>query len=174
MKIERIEELRLDRTTEAEIAALIELCFPGEFGGRSFHGQRHHVRLVARDPGIVGHMALTYRAIRLGDRMLDMIGLAEVGTHPDRRGEGIAGRMLEAAIAEAKASPADVFLLFGTAKLYAAAGFRTVPNTVRWADLGGARSHAVKEASGEGLMMMALGNVSWDDDAVVDLVGSRF
>ncbi|QQA43003.1 GNAT family N-acetyltransferase [Pelagovum pacificum] len=175
MKIERIEEMRLDRAKEAEAESLIQLCFPrAGFGGRSFHGQRHHVRILAWDDGLVGHMAMTYRAIRVGDRLVDMVGLAEVCTHPDRRGEGIAGKMLEAAIAEAKASPASVFLLFGNAGLYAANGFVAKQNPLRWLDRTGARTNEVKEGPSDGLMVMALDDTPWDDDALVDVAGSMF
>ena len=102
MQIDRIDELRLHSADEAQITTLLTRAFGEEFGGNSFHQQRHHVRLVVRQPHIIGHMALTYRAIRADGHMLDIIGLAEVATDPDHRGRGIAGALLQAAISEAR------------------------------------------------------------------------
>ena len=102
MQIDRIDELRLHSADEAQITTLLTRAFGEEFGGNSFHQQRHHVRLVVRQPHIIGHMALTYRAIRADGQMLDIIGLAEVATDPDHRGRGIAGALLQAAISEAR------------------------------------------------------------------------
>ncbi|EAR50757.1 Probable acetyltransferase [Oceanicola granulosus HTCC2516] len=178
MRIERIEEVRLDHETEAEAAALIERCFGVDagFGGRSYHGQRHHVRLLARDGGrIVGHMALTCRGIRLGDRLFDMLGLAEVCTAPERRGEGIAGALVAAALDEARASAAQVVLLFGVAKVYAAHGFRRVTNEVCWTEVGGVRSGDARSVRDDDLMVLVLdAGLEWDEDAPVDLAGGRF
>ncbi|MBL4813339.1 MAG: GNAT family N-acetyltransferase [Rhodobacteraceae bacterium] len=112
--IEHIEEMRLTHADEQSINALINSAFGPHYGPRSFHGQRHHMRLIIRDPHIIGHMALCYRAIRLDGRLINVIGLAEVATDPGRRGEGIAARLLQAAIAESKASQAAFILLFGS------------------------------------------------------------
>src|SRR5215207_9152240 len=127
MLVERIAEWHLTAADEAAIAALLDVSFPTEFGGRSFFFQRHHLRLVVRDAGrIVGHMALTLRAVQLGERLVTVAGLAEVATDPGHRGRGIAGEILQAAIQDSRNGPAEHLLLFGVAKVYEAAGFRTV------------------------------------------------
>ena len=170
--IDRLEEARLGAADEADIAALLAVCFttPPTFEGRSYFGQRHHARLVLRDPGLVGHLAVQMRAARLGDRIVTLGGFAEVATHPDRRGEGIAARLVRAGIDEARAMRADFAALFGTAGLYAGAGFRTVPNRLRWVDVDGVRTGEVREEAGA-LMILPLGDVTWDESAPVDLVG---
>ncbi|SLN63334.1 GNAT family N-acetyltransferase [Roseisalinus antarcticus] len=174
MQIDRIEETRLSGGDEAAIISLLGRSFGTDFGGRSFYMQRHHVRLVLRDPQIVGHMALSLRAIRLGDALVDIVGLAEVATDPDRRGEGIATRLMDAAIAEARATGADFFVLFGDQPLYAASGFVARSNTLRFVELDGARTGQVQEAKRGGLMVLPLGVVAWDSDAPVDLLGHLF
>ena len=176
MEIERHEEARLSVELEAEIAALLALAFPDPpgFEGRSFYCQRHHVRLVMRDPEVVGHLAVCMRTIRMGDTMRRMAGFAEVSTHPDRRGEGIAAALVAAGIEEARAMRADVVMLYGTAALYRGAGFVSVPNPIRSVDLGGVRTNTIKQAASDSFMIYPLNNLEWDDRATIDLVGGEF
>lgn len=174
MQIETIPETGLTPAREAEIAALLARCFATDFGGRSFYQQRHHLRLLARDPHLVGHAAMTLRAIRVGGQLTDIAGLAEVATDPSHRGKGIAAALVQAAIAEAKAGPAAFVLLFGVARVYAAAGFVTVHNPMTWIDLTGARLGAVRSELAETLMVLALRDKAWDPAAPLDLLGNLF
>ena len=174
MQIDRIDEIQLLPADEAGIAALLTRAFGEEFGGNSFHQQRHHVRLVVRQPQIVGHMALTYRAIRVAGTLVDIIGLAEVATDPDHRGRGIAGALLQAAIAEARQSPAAFMLLFGDAPLYAAAGFRPVQHKLRSVAMYGSRTLRTQTKQSDGLMMLPLRDNIWPDAADIDMLGHLF
>jgi predicted N-acetyltransferase YhbS len=159
MKVETIPEVRLTPAQDAEIAALLARCFTTDFGGRSYFQQRHHLRLVARDPGLVGHVALTLRAIRAGGVLTDIAGLAEVATDPAHRGKGIAATLLQAAIAEAKASPAQ---------------FQSVHNPITWIDLTGARMGTVHSERAQSLMVLPLRDKEWDAIAPLDLMGNLF
>jgi predicted N-acetyltransferase YhbS len=174
MEIERIPEWALTEADDRQIADLLARCFDTDFGGRSFFQTRQHLRLVHRQDAIVGHMALQFRAMRLGARLVTVAGLADVATDPALRGQGIASGLLQAAIAEAKASPAEFFLLFGTAKLYPAAGFRPVQNEMIWTEMRGAVTGATERAPSDGLMVLELGPSVWDETATLDLLGSTF
>jgi len=174
MTPERIEELRLTAPDEAAIAALLGRCFGTDFGGRSCFMQRHHVRLVLRDPGIVGHIGLTFRHIRQGDRLIPILGVADVATDPDRRGQGIAARLLQVVIAEGHAGPADFILLFGTAGLYAGAGFRPVTNHLRAVDMTDAITRSIIKAPSDSLMVLPLRQQQWDESAPLDMLGHLF
>jgi GNAT superfamily N-acetyltransferase len=159
---------------EAEVAALLAACFDVDFGGRTFFKQRHHLRLLLLDPGVVGHVAVTWRAVRLGSRLVDAAGLAEVATHPDRRGEGIARRLVERAVEEARASLASVVLLFGDAGLYGALGFRPAANPIRHVAMDRGRTLDVREERGDLLMALPLRGEPWDGEAPLDLLGPMF
>lgn len=173
--VERIPELALDTATEAEIGALLDLCFEGAFGGRSFFLQRHHLRLVTRQAGrITGHLALGLRSIRQGARLIDVVTVAEVAVAPDRRGEGIASGLLAAAIDDARTTPGRFMLLYGEKSLYAGAGFRPAANVQRWLDLKGRRSRAVAEGPVDHLMVLPLGNEPRDEATPIDLLGAVF
>lgn len=175
MQIERIEEMRLTRADEAAIATLLDLAFGTDFAGRSFYQNRHHVRLIVRDGSTVfGHMAIGLRAIRMGAQLCHAVGLAEVATHPDHRGQGIATALMHAAIAEARASIADFLVLFGDQPLYAASGFVAQPNSVTHLDMQGARSGDVIRGPKVGLMVMPLDDLPWDPKAEIDLMGFAF
>ena len=175
MQIERIEELRLTPADDAAIARLLKAAFGTDFGGRSFYQNRHHVRLVMRDGAqIIGHMALGLRAIRVGDRLVNAAGLAEVATDPAHRGKGIASALMTATIAEAQASIADFLILFGDQDLYAGVGFETKPNRSLSIAMYGARTGQHEHRQNEGLMVMQLRETVWDDTAEIDLMGFAF
>jgi predicted N-acetyltransferase YhbS len=174
MLIEKIPEWDLSSQDDAEIAALLARCFPTDFGGRSYFIQHHHLRLVVRQPQIIGHMALVLRSVQLGDRLVSIAGLAEVATDPAHRGQGIAAQLLQAAIAEAKASPAEFMLLYGVAKLYAAAGFRYISNPLAHVDLRGPQTRRVTTDRATNLMVLPLRGTPWPDDAPLDLRGPEF
>lgn len=175
MQIERIEEYNLTAKDEAQINTLLVRAFDESFGDRSFHQQRHHIRFLTRDNGkVIGHMALSYRAIRMGDTLVNNIGLAEVATDPDHQGRGIATELLKATIAEARASQADFYTLFGVRPIYAGHGFRAVPNPVTHTALYHARTGDVTRAETTDLMVMQLRDILWDDTAPIDLLGFSF
>ena len=181
MTIERIEEMRLTAADEAGIAALLTAAFGGDtddwsgFDGRSYYKQRHHLRLVIRvGDGIVAHVALCFRDIRIGGRLTPIVGLAEVATHPDHRGAGHAGALLRAAIAEARQTLAEFVVLFGDRPLYAGTGFARHDNTIRFVALDRVETHRVIERVDDGLMVLPLHDAVWDGGAQVDLVGHNF
>jgi predicted N-acetyltransferase YhbS len=173
--IEILPEWALTPEDEAQIADLLLRSFDTDFGGRSYFQQRPHLRLVIRRDGkIIGHMALLFRAIRLGSQLTDIAGLADVCTDPDHRGQGIAQRLLTAAIAEARASQSDFFLLFGNANIYSGNGFQRFSNPVTYLDLRGARTGDVKTEPAEQLMVLPLRGAEWPATAPVDLMGTLF
>jgi predicted N-acetyltransferase YhbS len=169
--VERLAEWNLSAADEAAIADLLSRCFATDFGGRSFFTHHHHLRLVIRADGIIGHMALVLRSILLDGRQISIAGLAEVATDPAHRGRGIAATLLRTAIAEAKASPAEFLLLFGVASLYAAAGFRPVANPLVQTGVDGKQ---VVTAGDVALMVLPLRGQIWPDTALVDLRGPVF
>jgi predicted N-acetyltransferase YhbS len=174
MRIDRIEDMRLGTGDAAAIAALLARCFDTDFGGRTAFRQLHHVRIVARDPAIVGHIAITLRHVRQGARLIPVIGLAEVATDPGHRGRGIAASLLQAAIEEGRQSPAQFVLLFGNARLYAGAGFRAVHNMMRFVDMTGAVTGQVERQVAQELMVLPLTDRPWDAGTMVDMLGHLF
>ncbi|SHJ04916.1 GNAT family N-acetyltransferase [Wenxinia saemankumensis] len=176
MQFERIPEWALTRPDEAAIAALLAASFDSDFGGRSFFKTRHHLRVVARDADgrVAGHVGLTYRAIRLGAPLVDILGLADVAVDPAHRGQGIASRLMEEVVAIGRDSPAEFLVLFGDRPLYAGSGFVPKTNALRFPSHDDARSGDLVERRVGELMVLPLGGTAWDEDATVDLAGSLF
>ena len=174
-KVESFSEMDMTAADEAQIVDLLARCFATDFGGRSYFKTRHHLRLVIRDGGaIVAHMAVQFRAMRLGGRLITVAGLAEVATDAAHRGRGHAAALLQDAIGAAWRARADYFLLFGDAALYAAAGFRAVANPMIHVELDGAVTGAVLRQPAEVLMVLPLGAQDWDAAAELDLLGGLF
>ena len=175
MKIERIEEMRLSKRDDKAIGSLLDGSFGVDYGTRSFFQQRHHIRLLMRQKAaVIGHMGITIRAIRMGDKLLTIAGLGDVATDISYRGQGIATQLLHHAIKEVKSSQCAFFLLFGNRPLYAASGFKSVPNKVRCTSLIGVKTGEVIELSDSELMVMPLGSILWDEATMIDLVGHAF
>ena len=175
MQVDAIPEITLSHADDAAIADLLSQAFDTDFGGRSFYKQRHHLRLVVRnDTQIIGHMGLCYRAIRMGNQLIDIVGLAEVATHPDHRKKGIASTLMTHAVQAAKQSKADFFILFGDEAIYAASGFRRRPNKMTFVVMDDAKTHTIKTALNNALMVMDLTEKAWDDQATIDWLGHLF
>ena len=174
-RIDVIAEMQLTAADDAAIADLLHDALDEDFGGRSYHMQRHHLRIVARDAdAVIGHIALLMREIRLGDRLTPVIGVAEVVTRADRRGQGIAGAMLTEAISQARGSMARFMVLFGDRPIYAGHGFHQAQNVLTWTTLDDVRSAGIRTGVDAGLMVLPLRDEVWDDAAPVDLVGHMF
>ncbi len=173
--IERIEEMRLGPADARAISDLLNVCFGDEFAQRSFYVQRHHVRFVQRfGDRIVGHLALSYRAIGINGAVTSVLGIGDVGVDPEMRKQGLAAALLDAALIEARAVEADFVLLFGVAKFYARAGFVPVKNPMVWLEHDGFSSKTVARRLSEHLMVYALGPKEWDQGAQIDLMGCLF
>lgn len=176
MTLDLIPEHLLTNDDSQAVAHLLARCFSTDFGGRSFFQTRQSWRHVVRlDGQIVAHLAVQLRAVRLGEDLLTIAGIADVATDPDHRGQGYAARLLQAAIAAARQSPAQHVLLFGTAKLYAAAGFRPTANPLTYLDLTGARTGAPhRDEVNPHLQVLDLGSNDWDESLPLDLLGGLF
>lgn len=178
MQIERISELQLTRGDDDRIAALVDIAFRGRdagFGGRSYNKQRHHLRIIAREDGqIIGHIALLFRAIRMGDQIVQIIGLAEVATHPTHEGKGVATALLKETIRQSKQSLADFIILFGTHPIYAKHGFQKYANPLHYVVMDDCWTHKMITRVDDAFQVLALGEVDWDATAPVDLLGHLF
>ncbi len=176
MTVETITEHLLTKGDDAAIASLLARCFSTDFGGRSFFQTRHSWRHVLRHGDrVIAHLAVQLRAVRLGDDLVTIAGIADVATDRDHRGKGHAATLLQAALATARHSPARHVLLFGTAQLYPAAGFRPTRNPLTYVDLIGARTGTLRRDKPEDhLQVLDLNAYSWNEAAPLDLLGGLF
>jgi predicted N-acetyltransferase YhbS len=176
MTVETIPEHLLTNADDFAIASLLARCFATDFGGRSFFQTRHTWRHVIRHGGqIIAHLAVQLRAARLGADLLSIAGIADVATDPAHRGKGHAATLLQAALQTARQSPAQHVLLFGTAGLYPAAGFKPIRNPLTYVDLTNARTGALhREAREDHLQVLGLTDKPWNESLPLDLLGGLF
>ena len=173
--LERIDEFDLTPQRDAELAALIARAMPPDYGGRSYYQNRHHRRYVARVDGeAVSHVASHLRAVRLGSAIHTVAGIAEVCTLPDHRRQGHAARLLDMAIDDAKAMGLPFVLLFGVERIYERAGFEAKANENRRVQMRGVATGEIVTGPAEALMVLTLGDIDWNDDALLDLCGWPF
>lgn len=172
--IEGLSELDLNSTDEAAIAQLLRDCFPTDYGGRSFFQQRPQHRLIWREGGILAHLALFYRAIRLGDNMVDVLGVGDVATAPVARSRGLATALLDHAIRLGGTTPAQFMILFGARGLYDRAGFSPETNALIHVDMTGAKTESVHHDSNAFLKVRPLAGRNWPKQDVVDFLGPLF
>lgn len=175
MQIERVFEPELAPDVDAEIAGLLNESFGGGYGGRSFYQQRPSLRFLAwDDTRLIGHIAVCYRAVRLGDQELTAAGLIDVATRPDMQGKGVAKTLLRQVEDWARGTRADLLMLFGDHPVYAAMGYQSKHVTQRYVPMIGVRTHETQQEARPGPMILPLRPMAWDDSAVLDLVGFRF
>lgn len=127
-----MEELRVAEVGEfGELMDFIDLVFrPGQKGKRIVQRQYPHLyqkekshmdrHLVLRDQsGIIGQLAIHPVELRLeGGIVLRAGGIGTVATHPERRGEGIMGRLLQAAVDLMHERAYDLSILGGDRQRY--------------------------------------------------------
>ncbi|MCA0953694.1 GNAT family N-acetyltransferase [Mameliella alba] len=170
--IDCIAEPDLSLSDEARIADLLRQCFPTDFGGRSFYQQRPHMRLVWRDRQILSHLSLFLRAIRLGDELVDVLGIGDVATAPDARGCGHATALLDHAVH--KAGRARFAILIGDRTLYDRAGFVAQSNPFRHLRIEGARTVEITDQTSPFLRVRPLADSAWPKAERVDFLGPLF
>jgi len=173
--ISRIEELRLTIDMEKAIADLLASSFKADFGGRSFKQNRHHVRFVAMvGDSLVGHLALCFRAIQMGGRRVDLIGIGEVAVDGNHQKQGIGSSLVQAALDEGVAARADFAALFGEQSIYEQAGFVPASNLLTIFELEGAKTGWTVREQNPYFRIKPLGDLAWDFDSPVDLAGFAF
>jgi len=174
-EIQRVEELRLEKSLEATIADLLRTTFQTDFQGRSFFQNRHHCRfLVWTDEILAGHLAVAYRAIQVGKARTDIIGIGEVAVAPQFQNRGIGSALLKAALEEGNRAGAEFALLFGEASIYAKAGFTSANNPVTLSEREGARTGAITRGHNPFLMVRPLAQKQWPPHIPIDLAGFAF
>jgi predicted N-acetyltransferase YhbS len=84
------------------------------------------VSLVAIDEGIAGHAA--FSPVTIEGRDINWFGLGPVAVLPDRQGQGIGAALIEAGLAELRASGASGCVVLGDPSYYASFGFKPEPD----------------------------------------------
>ncbi|MEM1446333.1 MAG: GNAT family N-acetyltransferase [Planctomycetota bacterium] len=168
---------------DAEIAGLQHRCFPDAHpdasDARSYFKQLPHARFIARNEHgqLLAHLGLDHRVIRVGDRVIPILGLIALCVDKPARRQGLATRLLHEAEQLARQAPAQIeFLLLITdiPAFYQPHGFHQVPPTdTRFLAIDERRIHSVIQHLEHELMAKPLSNQPWPDGPI-DLLGYLF
>ena len=87
-----------DPVRDAAVADLLDACFDGAHGGRTWFKQIPHVRLLAWSGNdLVGHAGLDYRMVRVGETIVPILGVVDLCVAPAARKRGIGAALLQRA-----------------------------------------------------------------------------
>ena len=133
--IKHIVETSINTSTESELIALLEECFPDTFEGRTYFKQMPHARLLHYHDGVLaGQVGLDFRIIRVGTEVIRTLGLIDLCVTPKLRFQKRASAMLERVAVIASQARTDFQILFADIPLlYLNNGYKPVePSQITW------------------------------------------
>ncbi len=174
IQITDLPDEAVDVELDAALRRLLSSCFTGPKDGvfrdqLFFREAPRHRLLVHRDGELVAQVAAHDKTADSEDGSIRLLGIAEVCVAADCRGQGLVGRMLEAAHEWGIEREFDAAFLFGEAKYYASAGYRPVHNPLRVTNPNG----EVVEKVFANAMVRPLASNTWPD-GLIDLRGPEF
>ena len=140
---------------EADLRNLLSICFQGAHEGRSFFKQVPSVRIVAKsEKGIIGHVGLEYRSIRINDNLFSIVGLIDVCVLPDDRNTGIASKLVRLAEIRSKNQQFSI-LMADDHRLYSKLNYFFAPEaSVTWYCIEDLKSHSIINRNLSNIMMI--------------------
>ena len=176
MKIQRIEEFKVNKKQHLEISELLKLCFSSYPADRSFYKQFPSFRfLVFEEKKLIAHLAIIHRIIKVGEESVVIFGVSDLCVHPDFQHKKIASVLLEELESLGKKHKIDfITLIAQEQKFYKKNGFQAVNNDCRWLIINEIQSLGLAQRSlDNALMIKPLSEKNWGD-GMVDFQGSLF
>lgn len=122
-----LPDAHVDEALEAELRALLSLCFGKDFRDKRYHHELPAHRWLVRDEGaLVAHLAVHDKTFEHAGETLPFLGVAEVCVAPSHRGRGLVKAMLREA--ETMFSTVPFAILLGDKGVYGSSGYRSVQN----------------------------------------------
>ena len=171
--IERALEPDVDAELDAQLRALLSLCFTKSqdqvfLTQRYFHEMPQRRWFIRGEEGLVAHVAVHEKVLGSTTGDLPVWGIAEVCVHPEYRGQGLVKKILERVHKDV--ASADFLMLFGKTNVYASSGYRQVDNPLRVYE-SVARAWKVQVISSA--MIRSCGKRTWPEGEI-DLRGPMF
>ena len=164
-----------DPTRDAAVACLLDACFEGVHRGRTFFKQVPHQRLLAwSGDGLVGHVGMDLRAVRVGEATVSVLGIVDLCVAPAARRQGIGAALLQAAEDRAEGQ-SFALAMADDSRIYRRAGYGLIHAAdVTFLAIDELRCHGVvRRDLSEIFMVKRLGGDAWPDGPI-DLLGHLF
>lgn len=160
-----------------KLRVLLETCFPATFEGRTYFKQLPHFRLIALEgDSVLGQLGIDCRIMNVGGQILNIFGGIDLCVHPDRRGSGVASKLLVAAEKIAMNSSQDFMVLLADQHdLYEQHGYQHVqPAKTKWLAIEERKSIKLIERDlGDCFMVKSLSEKLWPSGEI-DFLGYLF
>lgn len=122
-----LPDAAVDGALDAELRALLSLCFGVEFKNKRYAFEMPpHRWLVREEDEVVGHLAVHEKTFECDGISVPFIGIAEVCVAPSHRGRGFVRAMLGEA--ERHFNAVQFAILLGDPEVYGSSGYRPVGN----------------------------------------------
>ncbi len=176
MKIQRIEEFKINTKQHLEISELLKLCFSSYPSNRSFYKQFPSFRfLVFEEKKLIAHLAIIHRMIKVGEEGHVIFGVSDLCVHPDFQHKKIASILLSDLENLGKKHKIDfITLIAQDQKIYKKNGFQAINNNCRWLIINETQSLGLAQRNlDNALMIKSLNKKNWGD-GMVDFQGCLF
>ena len=164
-----------DPNRDAAIAGLLDECFDGVHGGRTFFKQVPHQRLLAwSEGGLVGHVGMDFRAVRVGEATVPVLGIVDLCVALTARRKGVGAALLQG-VEERAECQSFALAMADDSRLYCRAGHSLIHAAdVPFLAIDELRRHGViRRDLSEFFMVKRLGGDVWPDGPI-DLLGDLF
>ena len=164
-----------DPSRDAAIATLLDACFDGVHGGRTWFKQIPHERLLAWSGNdLMGHVAMEYRVVRVGEVIVPILGIVDLCVAPAARRQGIGAALLQGAEERARGQ-SFALAMVDDPRLYQRADYRLLhAPKVTFLAIDELRCHSViRRDLSKIFMVKQLTFDAWPDGPI-DLLGHLF
>ena len=164
-----------DPSRDAAIATLLDACFDGVHGGRTWFKQIPHERLLAWSGNdLMGHVGMECRVVRVGEAVVPILGIVDLCVAPAARRQGIGAALLQGAEERARGQ-SFALAMADDPRLCQRAGYSLLHATnVTFLAIDELRCHSVIRRDLSGIFMVKqLAFDAWPDGPI-DLLGHLF
>ena len=173
LKIQTKTDAQLSQKEHTQILSLLNASFDNIFPNRIFFKQIPHKRiLVKENDTVVGQVGIDYRAMNLGGRLVDVVGIIDLCVASKYQGNRMGSKLLETVEAQFRGR-ADFILLFADEhKVYLNNGFQLSNNKVTWLGIDeGKTIGVISKNMGDCLMYKPIKQgATWTEDDL-DMMG---
>lgn len=173
---QRIEEIQIGKKQRKAIYSLLENAFGAYPQDRTYANQLPSFRYLVWDKkNLVGHMAIEYRTISVGEVTAKIFGIADLCVDENYQHKNVASTLLQQLEKLGKKSLIDFILLIAPDHgVYEKNGFQLVDNPCRWLMINnhqtfGVGNRKIKDC----LLVKPIGSAKWPS-GLVDLLGHIF
>ncbi len=164
-----------DPSRDAAISSLLDACFDGTHGGRTWFKQIPHERLLAwSGSNLMGHVGMEFRVVRVGEVIVPILGIVDLCVAPAAWRQGIGAALLRGAEERARGQ-SFALAMADDPRLYERAGYSLLNDVnVTFLAIDELRCHSVISRDLSEIFMVKQLTCDVWPDGPIDLLGHLF